>query len=197
MAGYEFQFRQVFGEELRRPFGTVLMIDSVKSVAANPLCYPLIRAWVDGGCRRQLTMESSIEDGDLRDGSEFFLDEVYSLQLYPVMERRKNGHALDGGFDVRGDDRWLRILTASVHDAVPDSSNLRFSGQYASFAGCKSVEQARGGFGALTNSPFFRLGCSRGIPHFEDCPVSLPFYFSFPQGRGRRLRQGSAKLIQA
>ena len=69
-------------------------------------------------------MEGGIKDSDLRDGSEFLFDESDALEFYTIMKWRENGHALDGGFDFRDDDGRLRVVAATIDDAVPHKGNF-------------------------------------------------------------------------
>ena len=100
------------------------MIDSVESKAAYTLRQPFIRTGVNKRGIGQSTVESGIKDSDLGDGSEFLFDESDAFEFHSIMKWRKNGHALDGGFDFRSDHDGLRVLATTIDDAVPHNSNF-------------------------------------------------------------------------
>src|ERR1700722_11247182 len=113
---------------MRCALRAILMIDSVESKAAYALRQPFIRTGVNKGRIGQGTVESGIKDSDLRNCSEFLFDESDAFEFHAIMKRRENGHALDGGFDCRGDGDRLRVVATAVDNAVPHHSNFRFVG---------------------------------------------------------------------
>ena len=102
----------------------ISMIDSVESKAAYALRQPFIRTGVNKRRIGQGAVESGIKDSDLRDGSEFLFDEFDALEFNTIMKWRENGHALDGGFNFKGDDGRLSVLAATVDDAVAHDRNF-------------------------------------------------------------------------
>ena len=93
MAGHKLQRRQILAEQLRGALGAILMIDSVKSVAANSFRQPFIRSGIDERGSGQVAVKAGVEHGDLRDGSKSLFDDVDSFELGAIMQRRKRGHA--------------------------------------------------------------------------------------------------------
>src|ERR1700722_11225784 len=124
MTSYEPERRKIFSEELRCALRAILMIDSVESEAAYTLRQPFIRTGVNKRGIGQGIVESGIKDSDLGDGSEFLFDESDAFEFHAIMKRRKDGHALDSGFDYRGDNDRLRVVAATIDDAVPYHSNF-------------------------------------------------------------------------
>src|SRR5208283_606090 len=94
-------------EHLRRPLGTVLMIDPVESVAANPALKPLIRTRIDRRGWWYLAVKRGIEDGHLGNSAEKILDYLHAFHFGANVQRRKRGHAVNGrahfGRDRYGD----------------------------------------------------------------------------------------------
>ena len=93
MASNKFQRWQILAEELRGALRAILMIDSVKAIPTNPLSEPFIRTRVHCGRLRQSAVKASIERGHLENRANAFLDDLDPLQLGPIMEWGKGGHA--------------------------------------------------------------------------------------------------------
>src|SRR3989442_11476626 len=120
MAGYEFQRSQISGEKLCGALGAILMIDSVKSIATDPLRKPFIRAGVYGRWFRQSAVKAGVEHGHLENRADTFLDNLDSFQLGAIMQWRKDGHARDGRFHLRCDGGGLLEALTTFHQTVND-----------------------------------------------------------------------------
>src|SRR2546422_6620912 len=81
------------------------MVDSVKSIPADPLGKPLVWSWVDEGGFRQTAVKAGVKHGHLRHGTKRARDDLNPFQLGAVMERCKCCHARDRGLQPRRDER--------------------------------------------------------------------------------------------
>src|SRR5436309_16063547 len=93
MAGYEPESFQILFQESRGASGAILMVDSMKAVAANTFREPFVRTGIYRRRRRDAAMETCGENGYLRDVSEQFLDDINNFQLASIMDRRERRHA--------------------------------------------------------------------------------------------------------
>ena len=100
------------------------MIDTVKSIAPDTSLIPLIRAGINFGLQRQRAMKSGVEDGDLRNLGQNFVDQFNTFQSGLVVQRRDRGHAFDFPPHFRSDSYRLRELGSAVNDAMPSNCNF-------------------------------------------------------------------------
>src|SRR3989442_7976051 len=103
MAGYEPESFQIPFQESRGASGAILMVDSMKAVAANTFREPFVRTGIYRRRRRDAAMETCVENGYLRDVSEQFLDDINNFQLASIMERRERRHACNSRLHGGGD----------------------------------------------------------------------------------------------
>ena len=65
----------MLAKELRSALGTILMVDSVKSISTDPLGKPVVGSRVDEGGFRQMAVKAGVKHGHLRHGSKFARDD--------------------------------------------------------------------------------------------------------------------------
>src|ERR1700752_5420139 len=109
---------QISSKQLRGALCTILMIDSVKSIATNPLCEPFIRTRVHSGRLRQSAVKASVEHGHLENRAHALLDDLDPLKLGSTMKRCKGGHARDCRFHFWCDGGCFVYVLAPEHDAM-------------------------------------------------------------------------------
>src|SRR4029077_1675381 len=97
---------------------TVLMIDPVKSIAADSALKPLVRAWVDRSRGRKSVVECGVKDRALPNLASKFFDDLDAFEFPAIVQRRRGRHAGDNAFDLRGDFGGLSELATAVNDAV-------------------------------------------------------------------------------
>src|SRR5947207_466648 len=96
MAGNHLQGCKITPQHLSGSLSAVLVIDSVKSIAANPLLEPRVRAGVDFGVVGQGAVETGVENGDLRCAGEELCGEVDAVQPSPIVQRGDGSHVRNG-----------------------------------------------------------------------------------------------------
>src|SRR4029077_7462354 len=126
MAGYELERLWIFPKQLPRTQRAVLMVDPMKSVAANAFLEPFIRTGIDGRRCGHLLVKSRIENRDLRNVSQNLLDNVHAFQFCLNMQRRKCRNALNFRVHNGRNCDWIREMWAAVHHSVSDDVNVRF-----------------------------------------------------------------------
>src|ERR1700731_1210225 len=132
MAGHQLERTQLFSQKLCSTFRAILMIDSVKSIATDPLREPFVRAGVHRGRRRQTAVKAGVEDRNLGNAANAFLDGPNPVQLGAIVKWCKGGHARDCRFYFRRDGGGLFELLASMNDAMTDHIDFRKRGNDAS-----------------------------------------------------------------
>src|SRR2546425_6945283 len=113
MAGYEPESFQIPFQESRGASGAILMVDSMKAVAANTFREPFVRTGIYRRRRRDAAMETCVENGYLRDVSEQFLDDIHNFQLASIMERRERRHACNSRLHGGGGSNPGDVLSAA------------------------------------------------------------------------------------
>src|SRR5277367_1164306 len=100
------------------------MIDTVESVAANPLLDPLIGTGIS--CRRlwHLAMKAGIENGDLRNRAQNTFNNLHALEFSPDMQWGERRHAGDRRAHFRRHNHGLLKMWASMDDTVPHRFDL-------------------------------------------------------------------------
>src|SRR5579862_6490633 len=125
-------------------------------------------------------MEASVEDGNLRYGSEQLLNNCHPFQLGAIMEGSEGRHRRDGRFYFGRDDNWIFISGTAVDNAVPNHIDLRRRGDRPRVAIPKAIEQLLDGVSARTH--FYAILARRPVRslqrQFSDFPI--PLNFSFP-----------------
>src|SRR3954466_15059953 len=107
------------------------MINAVKSIAANALLEPFIRAWIDCCRHRQFTVEGGIEYGHLRHGSQHFFDNLDGFQFRLIMEWSEFGNTRNRRLHLRRNERGFGERWPSVDNSVADDINVRRFREYA------------------------------------------------------------------
>jgi len=82
-------------------------------------------------------MKARVEDSDLRNfRAKCISSYLNAFQIYRVVQRSKDGHALDGGFDTIIHDDGLIEFDAAMDHAVSHSVDFRraFRNRWSSFS---------------------------------------------------------------
>src|SRR5579863_4406115 len=93
-------------------------------------------------------MESGIENCNLRNWSEQFLDDFYPFQLGTIVKWSKGGNLSYGRFDLGRDQHRILVMRTAVDNAVSDHIDLRRRGNGPSVTLPKIAEQLLSGLGA-------------------------------------------------
>src|SRR5215472_6807253 len=97
MAAHNFESSNIRPEQLRGAFGTVPMIDTMKSVSANAALVPLIRTRIDRSGWWHLVMKRGIENGHLGNRAQEILDNLHAFQFGANMQWCERRYAFYGG----------------------------------------------------------------------------------------------------
>src|SRR3989442_2138307 len=124
MAGYEPESFQIPFQESRGASGAILMVDSMKAVAANPFREPFVRTGIYRRRRRDAAMETCVENGYLRDVSEQFLDDINNFQPASIMERRERRHACNSRLHGGGGLKPVLLFPAAPEDTKPNHNEV-------------------------------------------------------------------------
>src|SRR5271156_4641202 len=97
------------------------MANAVKSVAANPVREPFIRARVNVRGRFKSGVKACVEDGDLaRSGSEYAVHGIHRGELEAIMRRSDLCFKRNCGPHRRIDKGAGAVLRTPLDNAVPD-----------------------------------------------------------------------------
>src|SRR5438132_1311779 len=197
MACNQFQRRWIAVEQLSGASGAVLMIDAMKSVAADVVLEPLIRTGIN--CRRQwhVPMKAGIENGDLRNRSQDALDNLHTLHFGANMQRCKRGHAGNGrAYLGRNGDRLLETRPA-VNDAMSYNIDLRNRSQSTHSPVTQRAQQPPDGLLTPGALDLFFLGDSLRVLNRNGSGAVAKLDPALPQASCRMIRESRSNFVQA
>src|SRR6476469_410105 len=84
------QICQLLTQNVGGPTRAILMANSVKTVAPNPIFQPFIGAWINKGCGRQLCVKSCIKYCYLRHISEDFFNRFDTFEVDWIVNGGEN-----------------------------------------------------------------------------------------------------------
>src|SRR6266480_7139085 len=124
MACHQFERVQVSAQKLCGTPRAILMIDPVKSVAANTVFEPLIRPRIHRRSRRQSAMKSGIENRDLRNSAQELFNNLHAFEFGAIMERSESRNVGDSRSYFGSKRNRFFVFRAAMHHAVPDNVNV-------------------------------------------------------------------------
>ena len=153
----------------------------MKSVTSNAPRQPFVRPWVYVCGLRQAAVKPGVEDGYLRNGTKSFLDELDSVKLDGIMERRERRHARDGGLHFRSDQGRVFEFRPAVHDAMSDHIDRGGRRDGLRLLRPKIVEQLRDRAGALLDFDGVLEGRSPRVLRAYFSLIAIQLNPAFPQ----------------
>ena len=172
------------------------MVDSVKSIPADPLGKPLVWSWVDEGGFRQTAVKAGVKHGHLRHGTKCARDDFNPFQLGAVMERCKCCHARDRGLQPRRDEGWLLVFASAVYNTVAHDVDCRSIRNDTRLTAPQMAQQLVGRLAARLQRELLLeyRALGRRNPHFR--LVTVPFNLTLPARLGRSFGQTVMHFVQ-